>query len=96
MQTSDIEVSESGSESDSILEELNQLVVQTHQMCQHHQDALIMMGRIMDKIQNDSNLFSQLEQLHAGALLHIQQTGTSNFTASLISMLDARKLIPIF
>lgn len=100
--TLDMEVDSDNEETENLLDELFQLAQLTEQMCQQHQEALFIMNRIKEQIdqkdklyvtetdenQNKRDLDTILEELHTNALQHIEQTGTSNFSESLLTMLS--------
>ena len=85
---------------DDLLNELLQLAQLTEQMCQQHQEALFIMNRIKEQIDQKDKLYVKgensnkrdldtvLEELHTNALHHIDQTGTSNFSESVLTMLS--------
>ena len=98
--TLDMEVDSDDEATDDMLDELLQLAQLTEQMCQQHQEALFIMNRIKEQIDqkdklyvkgenlNERDLDTVLEELHTNALHHIDQTGTSNFSESLLTMLS--------
>lgn len=89
------------SETQGVLDELLQLAQLTEQMCQQHQEALFIMNRIKEQIDQKDTLYvketgnserkgldSILETLHTDAMDHIEKTGTSNFSESLLTLLS--------
>jgi len=88
---------------DSLLKELHQLAEQTEQMCQQHQEALFIMNRIKEQMDQKETLYitkkdnkdsksesldTVLETLHADAMKQIEQTGVSNFGEAILATLS--------
>lgn len=99
--TLDMEVDSDDEATDDLLDELLQLAQLTEQMCQQHQEALFIMNRIKEQIDQKDTLYvketgnserkgldSILETLHTDAMDHIEKTGTSNFSESLLTLLS--------
>ena len=98
--TLDMEVDSDDEATDDLLDELFQLSQLTEQMCQQHQEALFIMNRIKEQMEQKDKLYvtgenqtkrdldTALEELHTNAMQHIDQTGTSNFSESLLTMLS--------
>jgi len=100
--TLDMEVDSDDEATDNLLDELFQLSQLTEQMCQQHQEALFIMNRIKEQLDQKDKLYvtetgenptkrdldTVLEELHTNAMQHIDQTGTSNFSESLLTMLS--------
>uniref|UniRef100_A0A6C0IKH9 Uncharacterized protein n=1 Tax=viral metagenome TaxID=1070528 RepID=A0A6C0IKH9_9ZZZZ len=98
--TLDMEVDSDDEATDNLLDELFQLSQLTEQMCQQHQEALFIMNRIKEQMDQKDKLYvtgenqtkrdldTALEELHTNAMQHIDQTGTSNFSESLLTMLS--------
>jgi hypothetical protein len=98
--TLDMEVDSDDEATDDLLDELFQLAQLTEQMCQQHQEALFIMNRIKEQLDQKDKLYvtgenhtkrdldTALEELHTNAMQHIDQTGTSNFSESLLTMLS--------
>jgi len=99
--TLDMEVDSDDESTNDLLNELLQLAQLTEQMCLQHQEALFIMNRIKEQIDQKDKLYvketgnserkgldSILETLHTDAMEHIEKTGTSNFSESLLTLLS--------
>ena len=96
-----MEVDSDDETTNDLLNELLQLAQLTEQMCQQHQEALFIMNRIKEQMDQKDTLYvnetgnserkgfdSILETLHTDAMDHIEKTGTSNFSESLLTLLS--------